>query len=558
MKGRPIVTLLLLIGLTLAAMAPALSQLRTSIIGDGGDNYQFLGFQYLARHLIVSGGWFHGWTDYWRYPAGIDVQGATDSMLFMTIGLLLYVGTSDPVLVYNLSVLVLVFLNLACSYAAFRTWFDRRLALLGAIIYGLSFFSLSRVGGHVNLIATAGYPLFFSSLYRIYKDDGRTSDFMLLSASMVYLTMASLQHPLLVIAAMPFIAGLMLVFERDAALALLVILWRKKGILSASLILSLLAVAPFEGRRVLQFMAGKTIMPAGELVRVPAINFFLPNAYTPTIASAIPNGSRAWIEYGVFLGFAEVAVLAAALWGLRKAAGFRLLAGATVVFFALSLGVWPYPVLYHFLPYRGILEPGRLYVILYLAVTLLILLFIRRTRSPALYWTVLACVCLERVPMHAFHSPTLREPELIAAVQSRPTHAVLDLPAYDSWWNGQVYDLYSVHYQRPIVNGYFHWSGDVPESRGLVDRLREYRCYFEPGQAVTAFDPKTGASRRDELIDTLEKSDIRAIVIHKDLFGSETQCGAARQFIDALVDQRARWEVLLDTPAKQVLWLKRE
>jgi hypothetical protein len=375
---------------------------------------------------------------------------------------------------------------------------------------------------------------------------------------MAYLTMASLQLPLLLIASLPFVAGLMLLFEREAAVALCAILWRKKWILIASLFLSLLLVAPFEGRRILQFLAGKTLMPSGELVKVPAINFLLPNAYTPTIASAIPNGSRAWIEYGVFLGFAEMAVLAAAMWRLPKTGGFRLLVATTVVSFVLSLGAWPYPLLYHFLPYRGILEPGRLYVILYLAVTLLILLFIRRVRSPALYWAVLACVCLERVPMHAFHSPTLREPELIAAVQSRPTHAVLDLPAYDSWWNGQIYDLYSVHYQRPIVNGYFHWSGDVPESRGLVDRLREYRCYFEPGQAVGAFDPATGASRRDELIDTLEKNDIRVIVLHKDLFGSEAQCGAARQFIDALVDQRARWEVLLDTPAKQVLWLKRE
>ena len=556
MKGHRIVTLLLLIGLTLACMAPALPRLTTSIIGDGGDNYAFLGFQHLATHLLSSGGWFSGWTDYWRYPAGIDVQGATDCMLFMAIGLVLYGVTSDPVLVYNLSVLILVFLNLACCYVAFRTWFERNLALLGAIIYGLSFFSLARIGGHINLVSTAGFPLFVSALYRIYRHGGRPRDFFLLSASMTYLTMASLQYTLLVVAALPFAAGLMLLFERQAAVELLSVLWRRKWALVAALLVSLVVVAPFEGRKILQFVSGKTIMPTDQLVKIPAINYFLANAYTPTIASALPNGSRAWIEYCVFVGFAEMAVLAAALWRMPKTGGFRLLAGTAAVFFVLSLGAWPYPILFRVLPYRGIIEPGRLYVVLYLAVTLLVLLYMRRANSRTLYWAVLACVCLERVPMHAYLSPTLREPLLIAAVQSRPTRAVLDLPAYDSWWWGQNYDLYSVYYNRPIVGGYFHWSGDRPESRALVDRLREFRCYFDPREALTEFDPAKGARRRDEIIETLVEHDIRVVVIHKDLYGTDAQCGASRRFIESLVGQPERWEVLLDSRAKQVLWLR--
>src|SRR4051812_18134319 len=87
-----------LVALTLFYLSPAILQLRTSVIGDGGDNYQFLGFQYLANRLIASGDFALGWTNYWRYPVGIDFQRSADSMLFVVLGLGLYRVTGNPVL----------------------------------------------------------------------------------------------------------------------------------------------------------------------------------------------------------------------------------------------------------------------------------------------------------------------------------------------------------------------------------------------------------------------------------------------------------------------------
>lgn len=179
------VTALLLTALV--CIAPALSVLRTRIIGDGGDNYQFLGFQYIAHRLVSSGHLGFGHTSYWRYPAGFDLQRGADSMLFIAIGLVFYGITAEPVLVYNLSVLTLVLLNLLVSYLAFRTWFNRTISFIGGVMYGLSFYSLAKVGGHVNLISTAGFALFFAAIYRIYRDDGQLRDFILLAASVVYL-----------------------------------------------------------------------------------------------------------------------------------------------------------------------------------------------------------------------------------------------------------------------------------------------------------------------------------------------------------------------------------
>src|SRR5262245_56785645 len=82
--------LALLVGLTVLAVAPALPFLTTRVIGDGGDAYQFVGFQYVAQRLIAAGEFPFGWTDFWRYPHGIRFQNTYDSSLLVLIGLPLY------------------------------------------------------------------------------------------------------------------------------------------------------------------------------------------------------------------------------------------------------------------------------------------------------------------------------------------------------------------------------------------------------------------------------------------------------------------------------------
>ena len=58
--------------LTVALTYPAAFSLTTKIIGDKGDNIQFLGFQYLGKLLFSQGSFPFGWTNYWRYPEGIN------------------------------------------------------------------------------------------------------------------------------------------------------------------------------------------------------------------------------------------------------------------------------------------------------------------------------------------------------------------------------------------------------------------------------------------------------------------------------------------------------
>jgi len=557
MRGSSALTIVALILLTLIYTLPALPHLTTAVIGDGGDNYHFIGIQYLAKRLISTDGFPLGKTDYWRYPGGIDFQSAADSMLFITIGLVLYVFFADPILVFNLSIIILVFLNLAGSYLAFRTWFGRGPALVGSIMYGLSFYSLARLGGHINLVVTAGFPLFFCALYRIVRDDGRARDFVLLSLSMSLLTLSSLQYPLILSGALPFVVLALFVFKRDFLQRMFRLLARRQALLLLAAGLTLAIVLPLEGRKFTQFLRGETILPANEFIAVPPVNFVMPNAYVPTVVAAVPSATRGWIEYSVFIGYFEMLALVAAVIFLPRTSTTRVLWSSTALLGVLALGLWPYSLLFKTLPYRGIIEPGRFYVVLYLGITLLVLLLLQqRVRD----WRVLLAfgllVAAERLPMNFRMSPTLKEADLVAAVQSKPTSAVLDLPAYSSWWNGPRYDLYSLHYDLPIAMGYIHWSGDHSESRTLTDKLRKLQCYFEPREAIWTYTHEDAAELRADILDSLMKHDIRMVVVHKDLFGSPEQCGVAPRYIEALFEQTERWEVLLDTTHKRVLWLR--
>jgi hypothetical protein len=549
--------------LTLISVLPALPVLTKAIIGDGGDNYQFLGFQYLGHLLLSSGTFESGWTNYWRYPVGIQFQSAADSMGLVAIGAILYRFTDDAVLVYNLSIILLLGINVFMSYVAFRTWFSSGVAFTGTIIYGLSFFTLAKIGGHVNLLATAGFPLFFSALYRIWRDDGRLRDFGLLAVASVYLALTSLQYPLILIGALPFLIALLFIFDRTRLIHFGRVLWSRKAVVVGTVCLVVIAIVPFHGRKLLEFLRGQTILPSTELVYVSPMNFIFPNAYIPVLAAAFPNGSKPWIESSVFIGFAEMILVVVAISRLTGSPEKRFLSAAAIVLLFISLGkqpilerIWLYPHLFRWLPFRGIIEPARFYVLFDLALTFLILTYLERMRNTRLLLLVGLLVLVERLPLHFHLSPSRRDPAMIEAVRSRPTHAVLDLPVYTTWWYGQVYDLYSVYYQRPIVNGYFHWSADRPESQTLVRNLGDLACRFDPSQAVQEFDLAKATRERDETLETLIKDDIRIVVIHKDLFGSHEQCGAASRYIDALLEEKQRWEVLLDSPTRRVLWLR--
>jgi hypothetical protein len=555
---RRLLAPILLLLITTLVLFPAFSGIGSHVIGDGGDNYQFLGFQSLGHRLWSEGKFPFGWTDYWRYPHGVQFQSATDSTLLVLAGLVLYPLLHDPVVVYNAAVIALLLANASLSYLAFRTWFARPQALLGAIVYGLSFYSLGKLGGHVNLITTAGFALFAAAVLRLQDAKRPRAAWVQLVLACLTVAFASLQYPLILVGALPFAAGLTLVFFPDTARALVQTLRRQWLAFALSAAALAAAFGLFHGRKLLDLARGEVQLPPETIITVPAVNFVSANRYLPVAASVLSNSTRPWIEYAVFFGYVEIALAGLALVVLPRSRLKWYLAAATALFLVLSLGRWPYPYLFRVLPYRGIIEPARFCTIAYLAATILILLLLERIEKKWALAAIGVLLVAERLPRNFHLSPPHRDPELVAAVRSRPTRAVLDLPAYTSWWNGQRYDLYSVHYDRPIVMGYIHWSGDGPASSRLVRELAPFGCHVNPQEAPHETDAERLRQKAAQILGVMREHGIRTVVLHKDLFRSDPECGTARLYIDALLEKTEQWEVVLDTPAKRVLWRRND
>jgi len=563
MSKRNLLLATFFVFLTVIITFPAVFYLSQKMIGDNGDGYQFIGFQYIAKRLFFEGKFPFGWTNFWRYPYGIEFQNTYDSSLFIILGLILYQFFQNPILIYNLSVFFLIFLNLGLSYFSFRLFFDRMLSVIGAVIYGLSFYSLARLGGHINLFLTSSIIFFFFSLVKILKEEGSIKSFVFFSVSLILVAFSSLQYPLFILGALPFLLILLFVFYKSQVATFMRIIYCKKKYLLISIASALAFFSIFHGQKLVAWLNNEVQMPVFHITSVPIINFFLPNCYLKSVSSFITNASECSIESVVFLGYVEILIFVAAIIFLKKSRAKSFFISTFIIFFIISLGhqtffpkIWPYQYLFSYFPYRAIIEPGRFFIIFYLAFTLLILLFLKKVTSRKLLIILLAFLILERLPWQFNLNPNMYEEKFINKLKTSASRAVLNLPLYVDWWNGQFYDIYSVYSEKPMVNGYIQWSGNTPESQKLTKLLEEYTCYYDPQYAPSDFNVQMAKEKKNLLIQILKDYDIRTVVVHKDLHLNDEHCIKARGYIETLIEDKNRWENVFEDKAKMILWLK--
>ena len=180
-------------------------------------------------------------------------------------------------------------------------------------------------------------------------------------------------------------------------------------------------------------------------------------------------------------------------------------------------------MLYRLLPFRGISEPGRFYVVFFLAIVIGIVAYLKNMSKDLKRWAiflVFLIVSIERLPNGFYLSNNLLDEDFIKVVRNTSSGAVLDLPIFLGWWNGNKYDLYSIYYGKPIVNGYIHWSGDDEETRSFLSKLSRFECGHYPD--ITREKPKP-ALHKEEIAENLGLRqyfidlDISTFVLHKNL-----------------------------------------
>jgi hypothetical protein len=255
-----------------------------------------------------------------------------------------------------------------------------------------------------------------------------------------------------------------------------------------------------------------------------------------TILDPFINTSKEWIEYVVFVGYFELIVFISFFFSKEHGRRFKFFILTVIgAFFLLSLGttsvVSPYSYLFKIMPFRGIVEPGRFYIIFYLVMTSAILLFLKQFLHDLgrfAFILILVFLIIERFPTAFYQSDTHKNDQFITPIVDAAPTAVLDLPVFTDWYYGNMYDLYSIYYQKPIVNGYIQWSGNTKDAQYFINTyLDRFVCLKDKPLSSSALTPEEKSSeigKNAVLIKDLKSYGIKLFVVHKDFMYKEPNC----------------------------------
>lgn len=543
---------------------PGILHITNRMFGDPGDGYQFMGFQYLGYKEFFSGHFPIAWTNYWRYPYGVNFQEISDASLFTIFGIILYPIFHNPIFVYNISLFLLLFLNLYLSYIFFKLFFNRTPSLIGTVIYGASFYTLARMQGHVNLVLHASILFLFFSLVKIYTEKGKKINFLYFTLSIISVAFSSLQYVLLCLGTAILLMTLVFLFYKDDCFDAIVTFWKSKYLLISSFLLSFITIFLFHGDKILALINKNMVFPSSKFGTTPIINWVIPNAYISKIIVLFSvNNTYRWIENVTFFGYVEIILIILSLIFVKNSKEKIFLMSAFTLFLIISLGrqeflsfIWPYQYIYHFFPFNGIPESGRFVIISSIFSTLLILLYLKEIKNKYILMAIFLLIIFERLPLNIPISDNQYNQNFITAVRRQDSSAVIDFPIYTHSGYGQMYDILSIYYNKPIVNGYFNWSADYGKTRLKTDEFSRYSCFKNDENTLNSFDLSKAEELKSKILYFMKKNNINVIVVHKDLFFNNINCNNTRLYIKNLLGDKAIWKTIFNTQRKEVWVLK--
>jgi len=489
---------------------------RRSLVGDGYDNYEFFGFMHLAKENLLALKHPFAHTNTLRYPDGFDFSYGFDGALAVLSGAVLSMFFS-PILSYNLTVAVILFLNIFISLIYFRRFgrlagHDERSltgkALMAALVFGASPYVFARINGHLNLAFVAGVPVFayyYASLNKnIVHNEGRNGlrDLVGTLIGTLLIGLGSLQYLILLAATSPFILALT-IKQRNLSFYKSYLLKNAFIIMNAVSLFILFFIFIYQG----YFRA----MLSGDLVLYEAkdkyyephiVDVLVPNRYLGELWGFI-NPSDQAIERVITLGTLELGILLYVLIKLRNKNLQILGFGLFLVYLFLSFNIWQ-------IPYYP--EGGRTVILLCLFLGLVLVSDDRLFRSQLVVTGLLAVMMVERLFYNVQVSEPLAADVLSREVSSLSGEAVLNIPL-------SKYTPYKsalpVFYEKKVLDGFFHYTAATSLAEKTLNEKHFSRlvCQFErDDQPETGFSP----GDRPEALDEFKAKDIAAIVVFKE------------------------------------------
>lgn len=526
---------------------PAILHLNTKIIGDGGDNYLYFGYQHIFRQQVQNGQIPLSFNDIFRFPYGFPFYRAYDTL----IGILLGGGISlfvAPILAYNLGVLLLLSTNAFFAYLLFR-YISKKviLGIIGGIIYGFSFYTLSRANGHIGLMFTAGFPFFLYSILNCY-DSLTKKNVLNVFLSVILITVASYQYLLFLFVAVITVAPFTFLMYPTESKTLLVGFIQKmveyrKWVLTFLLTLFII-ISPF----VISYVSGAFVhidRTAALKEYSPSLTeYIFPNKYLNIIANKLTdviNTNTVSIERVSYIGVLEIILFLLYLFFHKSENHVKKIVILTgFIFFLLSLGFYnsdlkvnlPYVLLYRHFPFSSIPETSRFIVIYLIPITIGVVLFLKEIKNNLVLILILVLLIFERTTVSMRLSETPNDKQYIKHVSAmKGAGGVLDVPiSYENTFQS----ILPFYYQRPIVGGSFHWSADDASTRQFIQNpiAKNLVC---AGITNPYLD-------RDGFMRYLKWNNINTIVVHKNDLEDHSkfyfpECAGARMQASVLFPQ---------------------
>lgn len=520
---------ILFILFTILFTLPSIVHLNTTLIGDGGDNYLNILYQDIVGKNFSHFTFPFSYDKTLRYPIGFDFSRGFDMPFFALIGGALRLFL-NYVVAYNLTVYISFILNGISSYILFKHLSKSKIiGVIGAVIFGFSFYSLSRGAGHIGHATTAGFPLLIYSLIKLVET--KSAKYIYYCAlSGLLVCFSFLQFPLfLSILLLVNILPLLIFFMPDLRTFVSILLVHKKHFVAALLcflFVFLLFFLPF-----ISAMAKGTFVKGSReaLGKENAIflsELVLPNPYSRTVASTfVSSPTKPSIENVVFVGWIEIVLTILYVLFGKKTKYKMLILYNILLFLIFSLGLknpdlnlpLPYSILFPHFPFNFVPETGRYVIFTSLFATMGIATFLKHFKHRfALLMIILCLVVVERLTLNYYQSSNLNKP-YTQVVKSLSSQAVLDIPisSYTS-----TYNTLAILYGKSIVSGYMHWSVDTKESRSFMSQpgLNRFICDKKASVPISTNIPsflQTQQKENIKLIRTLKENNISVLVIHK-------------------------------------------
>lgn len=509
---------------TLVITYPTIVNINSSVIGDGGDNFQFLSYQYITKSNIAEFRHPFANSNIMRFPMGFDYSRSFDGMLGTVVGALLMFIVS-PVAAYNLSILLLLFLNIHISYLSFKYISKNDLAAYaGALIYGSSFYVIGRSYGHSNLMFIAGLPMIVAGIYAIWKKQNTIYSFALLFGGILVLSIGSTQYVLYLLIGGALLGILTLFFfPDDVKKTLISILTHPRPFLVSFFVFLLVFVILYFPYLNSLFFSKSFVFPNSKYQLFdlkPALSdYFLPNAFLQlAIGRLLLSPAETKIEGAVFFGFIELLLFAFFVFSSyfdRKIRIFYLVCVSSIAILPFLI----YPYVYSLFPFSTTAEIGRYYIFAQLCIALAIVLYLtHHKKNVAFILVITVLLFVERLSLHYPLAPVQPYTEIFHQIRQVNARSFVILP-YDNWFS--AYNLFPVFTDKKITSGYIHWSAETRDikknlagcenpSRFDLNTITEPVTYFSNPQSLQKEE-----SQNTYFLSCLRKKGIRLIVYDK-------------------------------------------